>query len=125
GTWVRLEVEAKKVGLKPGRVINGWAFTQHGGTVYWDKAGNENRAPQAGQRVTNQTALGRGPKSKKGEGFPEKQPGIKKGRSRRPQRSAEKGAARLLHRNRICASAPCGRGALRPTHGRGQGARGL
>ncbi|MFN4258760.1 MAG: PSD1 and planctomycete cytochrome C domain-containing protein [Gemmataceae bacterium] len=39
GQWVRLEVEAAKVGLAPGAKINGWAFTQYGGTVYWDKAG--------------------------------------------------------------------------------------
>ena len=39
GEWVRLEVNAAHVGLKPGAKINGWAFTQHGGTVYWDKAG--------------------------------------------------------------------------------------
>ncbi len=49
GKWVRLEVEAAKVGLNPGAVLNGWAFTQHDGTVYWDKAGIVTRTPQAGQ----------------------------------------------------------------------------
>jgi len=39
GKWVRLEVDAQHVGLKPGSTINGWAFTQYDGTVYWDKAG--------------------------------------------------------------------------------------
>ncbi|MGF1582739.1 MAG: PSD1 and planctomycete cytochrome C domain-containing protein [Gemmataceae bacterium] len=39
GEWVRLEIPAQKVNLKPGAKINGWAFTQFGGTVYWDKAG--------------------------------------------------------------------------------------
>ncbi|MBI1373560.1 MAG: DUF1553 domain-containing protein [Phycisphaera sp.] len=39
GKWVRLEVDAQKVGLNPGAKVNGWAFTQHDGTVYWDKAG--------------------------------------------------------------------------------------
>ena len=37
--WVRLEVPVDQVGLKPGAKINGWAFTQFDGTVYWDKAG--------------------------------------------------------------------------------------
>jgi mono/diheme cytochrome c family protein len=46
GKWVRLEVDAAKVGLAPGTVIQGWAFTQHGGTVYWDKAGIVTRMPQ-------------------------------------------------------------------------------
>jgi hypothetical protein len=49
GEWVRLEVEAAKVGLNPGAVINGWAFTQHGGTTFWDKAGVVTRTPQDGQ----------------------------------------------------------------------------
>jgi mono/diheme cytochrome c family protein len=37
--WVRLEVTVEQVGLKPGAKINGWAFTQFDGKVYWDKAG--------------------------------------------------------------------------------------
>jgi len=39
GEWVRLEVDAEKVGLKPGNELNGWAFTQFDGTVHWDAAG--------------------------------------------------------------------------------------
>ena len=39
GKWVRIEISAAKVGLAPGAVLNGWAFTQHDGTAYWDKAG--------------------------------------------------------------------------------------
>lgn len=50
GEWVRLEVPVAEVGLKPGSQINGWAFTQHGGTVYWDHAGIVTKTPQAGER---------------------------------------------------------------------------
>ena len=39
GQWVRLEVPAQHVGLAADAKINGWAFTQFGGTVYWDRAG--------------------------------------------------------------------------------------
>ena len=39
GEWVRLEVNLADVGLKPGSVLNGMAFTQFGGTAYWDMAG--------------------------------------------------------------------------------------
>jgi hypothetical protein len=39
GDWVRLEVRALKLGLKPGTRITGLAFTQFDGTCYWDKAG--------------------------------------------------------------------------------------
>ncbi|MEW6306079.1 MAG: DUF1553 domain-containing protein, partial [Verrucomicrobiota bacterium] len=37
--WVRLEFDAAKLGLKTGTKITGLAFTQKGGTVYWDKMG--------------------------------------------------------------------------------------
>lgn len=39
GRWQRLEVSAEQVGLKPGDVVTGWAFTQFGGVVYWDDCG--------------------------------------------------------------------------------------
>ncbi|MAI74483.1 MAG: hypothetical protein CMM01_26800 [Rhodopirellula sp.] len=39
GKWIRLEIDAASVGLKPESEINGWAFTQVGGTVHWDAAG--------------------------------------------------------------------------------------
>jgi len=39
GKWVRLETKASDVGFGPGTKINGWAFTQFGGSVRWDKAG--------------------------------------------------------------------------------------
>ncbi len=39
GEWVRLEVSSEQVGLNAGSVINGIAFTQWGGTAYWDAAG--------------------------------------------------------------------------------------
>ncbi len=56
GKWVRLEVEAVKVGLKTNAVINGWAFTQFDGTVYWDKAGIVTRTPQDGRQFESQVA---------------------------------------------------------------------
>jgi hypothetical protein len=39
GEWIRLEIAADRVGLSAGDTINGFALTQFGGTVYWDKAG--------------------------------------------------------------------------------------
>jgi|TARA_B110000263_G_scaffold25252_1_gene19353 hypothetical protein len=39
GKWIRLEVPAATVGLPAGAKLNGWAFTQFGGTVHWDQAG--------------------------------------------------------------------------------------
>jgi len=39
GKWVRLEVEARALDLKPGAKVSGLSFTQFDGTAYWDKAG--------------------------------------------------------------------------------------
>src|SRR2546427_3228585 len=44
--WVRLEVEAAKLDLNQGAKVDGLAFTQSGGTVYWDKAGIVTMTPQ-------------------------------------------------------------------------------
>ncbi len=49
GRWVRLEVPVNRLKLAPGTVIEGWAFTQQGGTVHWDAAGITSRTPQDGQ----------------------------------------------------------------------------
>ena len=47
GEWVRLEVDASKVGLKTGDRISGIAFTQFGGRVFWDEAGVKGRLDPA------------------------------------------------------------------------------
>jgi hypothetical protein len=39
GEWVRLEVNVAELKLKPGTRFTGLAFTQYGGTVYWDRSG--------------------------------------------------------------------------------------
>lgn len=41
GEWVRLAFDAKDLGLKGGTKIEGYAFTQCDGTVYWDRLGVE------------------------------------------------------------------------------------
>ncbi len=56
GEWVRLEVDAKHVGLNAGALINGWAFTQHSGLCYWDHAGIVTQTPQDGKGFDSQLA---------------------------------------------------------------------
>lgn len=46
GKWVRLEVKAKDVGFEKPSNINGFAFTQNGGTAFWDTAGIVSKKPQ-------------------------------------------------------------------------------
>jgi hypothetical protein len=50
GKWVKLEVPIAQVGIAPGSIINGIAFTQFDGTAYWDKAGIVTAAPQGDRR---------------------------------------------------------------------------
>jgi hypothetical protein len=54
GTWTRLEVDATKLGLKPGELLTGLAYTQFGGTVFWDKAGVTGRKDPAGDPAQSQ-----------------------------------------------------------------------
>ena len=54
GEWVRLEVDAAAVGLAARAKVNGLAFTQSGGTAWWDYAGIVTRTPQAGHSFDSQ-----------------------------------------------------------------------
>ena len=53
GRWVRLAVRAEEVGLPPGTLVRGLAFTQVDGTVYWDRAGIVSTLPQAATGFTS------------------------------------------------------------------------
>ncbi|MFO0958744.1 MAG: PSD1 and planctomycete cytochrome C domain-containing protein [Isosphaeraceae bacterium] len=69
GEWVRLEVDTRKLGIKPGTVIDGWAFTQHDGTAYWDQAGIRSWTPQDGQTYDTFTDWLRARKADKAAGL--------------------------------------------------------
>ncbi|MAF64855.1 MAG: hypothetical protein CMJ84_04255 [Planctomycetes bacterium] len=56
GRWVRLEVPISSVGLKAGAKLNGWAFTQVGGTAYWDRAGVHTWSVPNDRHLTSQLA---------------------------------------------------------------------
>jgi hypothetical protein len=70
GQWVRLAVPAAKVGIKPGTVVTGWAFTQQGGVAYWDRAGVVTKTPQAEQAYDSLTAWLRVQRAAGGAGLP-------------------------------------------------------
>ncbi|MCI0681665.1 MAG: PSD1 and planctomycete cytochrome C domain-containing protein [Gemmataceae bacterium] len=70
GEWVRLEVDAAHVGIKPGMVINGWAFTLHGGTAYWDQSGLVTKTPQSDGPFETLTAWLQYQRSISGKGLP-------------------------------------------------------
>jgi hypothetical protein len=71
GQWVRLEVPVAKLKLAPGDAIDGWAFTQHGGTVYWDKAGLATLTPQEGQTFDSLADWLRSQRASRGAGLPQ------------------------------------------------------
>ena len=69
GKWVRLSVQAKKIGLKPNAKVNGIAFTQWNGTIYWDKVGvNSNFDPRESPNhsLKKWTTLAKGDKTLSG-----------------------------------------------------------
>jgi hypothetical protein len=68
--WVRVEVPVAKLKLAAGTLIDGWAFTQHGGTVYWDKAGIETETPQEGQTFDSLAAWVRVQRASGSTGLP-------------------------------------------------------
>lgn len=70
GQWVRLEVDAARVGINPGMAITGWAFTQHGGTAYWDKGGLVTRLPQGDRAYETLSAWVGAQRAAGGAGLP-------------------------------------------------------
>lgn len=49
GKWIRLEIEAEKVGFGKLTQINGMAFTQWGGKAHWDSAGIVSKTDQSSE----------------------------------------------------------------------------
>ncbi|HCN77361.1 MAG TPA: hypothetical protein DIT13_09240 [Verrucomicrobiales bacterium] len=47
GKWMKLQVNAERLALKPGMKVNGFAFTQYGGTVTWDRLAMNSRVEPA------------------------------------------------------------------------------
>ncbi len=64
GKWQKLEVDTAKLGLQPGMIVTGFAFTQFDGTVYWDRLAMSSRVdpakdPQWSWQVWTKTNQGR------------------------------------------------------------------
>lgn len=71
GEWVRIEVDADKLGLKPGEKITGIAYTEFGGTVYWDKTGSLSHVDPANDPLTSMAAWMRPFEGKDAKELPE------------------------------------------------------
>ena len=79
-------------------MIDGWAFTQHDGTVYWDRAGIETWTPQDGQLYDSLAAWIRARRADGGAGLPDGLKTILARRAVEADRGSEERAARLLRR---------------------------
>jgi len=53
GEWVKLEVSGSSMGLEPGMQVQGFAFTVHGGTVYFDRLAVTGRVDPAADPLTS------------------------------------------------------------------------
>ncbi len=85
GGWVRLEVPAARVGLNPGMTVSGWAFTQHDGLAYWDRAGLVTKTPQADGPFETMAAWLRVQKATGGAGLPGDVQAVVKADKRTPE----------------------------------------
>jgi hypothetical protein len=99
GRWVRLEVPAARVGLAPGTLVTGWAFTQQGGTAYWDKAGLVTKVPQGEPAYDSLSAWLRAQRATGGAGLPKPiQDAVKLAKEKRtPQQQKELAAYFVEH----------------------------
>lgn len=68
--WVRLEIDAEKVGFKNPSLINGIAFTQWGGKAHWDSAGIVSKTNQSAEFKSLQSWL-KMARATKGTGLPD------------------------------------------------------
>ncbi len=71
GEWVRLEFDASLVGLKAGDALRGLAYTQFGGTVFWDQAGVRGRIDPANDPTQSFIAWTRQFEGKDANGLPD------------------------------------------------------
>jgi len=83
--WVRLDVGASRLGLKAGDQFTGFAFTQFGGTVFWDKAGIAGQSDPAADPRRSLLAWWKQLKGKDTPGIPpDLQSALKDGPDKRP-----------------------------------------
>jgi hypothetical protein len=93
GKWVKLEVEAAKLGLKPGAKVTGYAFTQFNGTVYWDHLAMTSRVEPAKDPQWSWQVWVKGNQGKRVEGLPNDLQTLVRGK--KPEEWPEKDVARL------------------------------
>lgn len=70
GKWARIETDAAKLGINAGDQVTGFALTQFGGTVFWDKVGVAGRSDPAADPRRSFLAWGKQQAGKDTPGVP-------------------------------------------------------
>ena len=102
GQWTRLEFPAEKLGLNAGDPISGFAMTQFGGTVYWDKVGVVGSSDPANDPSQSFSAWWRGATGKDTPGLPGDLNAIAKAGPDAAQEEAPRQRLRSWYLSRIC-----------------------
>ncbi|RBP47845.1 cytochrome c [Roseimicrobium gellanilyticum] len=89
GKWVKLEIVADRMGLKAGTKVNGYAFTQFDGTVYWDKLGVKSRVDPAKDPAWSFDVWANQNQGRRVEALPEDLRNIVRGKKRAEWNEAE------------------------------------
>ena len=102
GEWARLEFDAADIGLKSGDKITGFAVTQFGGTLHWDKVGVAGRTDPVNDPSRSLLAWTRQFDGKEPQDFPENLRRIFK-KAPETRTAAEKRRLELHYIARVCA----------------------
>ena len=103
GKWARLEIDAEKVGLKAGDQLAGFALTQFGGLVFWDKIGVAGKSDPSTDPSRSFLAWWKANTGKDVKGAsPEVAKTVKEGPDKKPEAGGEK-KARDYYLANVCA----------------------
>jgi len=100
--WIRLEIPAAKLGLNPGDGITGFAFTQSGGTMYWDTMGVSGRSDPAADPKYSLAAWWKSKTGKDTQGAPAEVNKFLKEGPDKPRKDNEKKQLRDYYLRNVC-----------------------
>jgi len=110
--WVRLEVEAEKIGLKAGDRITGIAFTLFGGTAYFDQMGVNGRSDPAADPAQSFLAWQKQSVGKDTQGAPPEINQLLKEGPDKARTAAQEKTLRTYYLQNVCAHTRSGLEAL-------------
>ena len=104
GQWVKLEVDGSSMGLTAGAKVSGFAFTVHGGTVYFDRLGVTGRTDPSHDPTLSLAAWRRAQTGKDTPGAPGDLNGWLKEGPDKPRQPDELKRLRDFYVQQVCAT---------------------